>query len=184
LRAGIPTIIKPFFGDQFFWADRVEALDVGSGVRKLTVDNLAEALRTATTDVKQIEKAKLLGQKIRAENGVDKAVEAIYRDLEYARSLIKQPSTPGQDDGDLGPRKVDETPDRSESAKSDWSMLSGSEGDGVERPPPVGINRGGSPTPIHGASKRASITGALSALSSAMPKTSIMRKVSADAVTR
>lgn len=24
LRAGRPTVIKPFFGDQFFWADRVE----------------------------------------------------------------------------------------------------------------------------------------------------------------
>lgn len=24
LRAGIPTVIKPFFGDQFFWASRVQ----------------------------------------------------------------------------------------------------------------------------------------------------------------
>lgn len=24
LRAGVPTIIKPFFGDQFFWAARVQ----------------------------------------------------------------------------------------------------------------------------------------------------------------
>lgn len=24
LRAGVPTIIKPFFGDQFFWAERVQ----------------------------------------------------------------------------------------------------------------------------------------------------------------
>ena len=36
LRAGIPTIIKPFFGDQFFNADRVEAIGVGSCVRRLT----------------------------------------------------------------------------------------------------------------------------------------------------
>lgn len=28
LRAGIPTIIKPWFGDQFFWASRVEKLGV------------------------------------------------------------------------------------------------------------------------------------------------------------
>ncbi|KAF9519924.1 glycosyltransferase family 1 protein [Hydnum rufescens UP504] len=92
LRAGIPTIIKPFFGDQFFWADRVEALGIGSGVRKLTVDSLTEALRSATTDPKQIERARLVGEAIRAENGVTNAVEAIYRDLEYARSLIKRPS--------------------------------------------------------------------------------------------
>lgn len=64
-KAGIPTIIKPFFGDQFFWADRVEALGVGSGVRRLTVESLTEALRTATTDPKQVARAKLLGEQIR-----------------------------------------------------------------------------------------------------------------------
>ncbi|KAI8995413.1 hypothetical protein BD414DRAFT_435240 [Trametes punicea] len=89
LRAGIPTIIKPFFGDQFFWADRVEALGVGAAVRKLTVESLAQALREATTNVKQIERARIVGEQIRAENGVATAIEAIYRDLEYARSLIK-----------------------------------------------------------------------------------------------
>ncbi|KAI0670202.1 hypothetical protein C8Q78DRAFT_174503 [Trametes maxima] len=89
LRAGIPTIIKPFFGDQFFWADRVEALGVGAAVRKLTVDSLSHALHDATTNQKQIERAKVVGEQIRAENGVAVAIEAIYRDLEYARSLIK-----------------------------------------------------------------------------------------------
>ena len=64
--AGIPTIIKPFFGDQFFWADRVEALGIGSGVRKLTVENLAEAFVTATTDQRQIARAKLVGEQIRS----------------------------------------------------------------------------------------------------------------------
>lgn len=64
--AGIPTIIRPFFGDQFFWADRVEALGVGSGVRKLTVDTLTDALIAATTNHKQIARAKLIGEQIRA----------------------------------------------------------------------------------------------------------------------
>ena len=79
--AGIPTIILPFFGDQFFWADRVEVLGVGSGMRKLTQDHLTAALKTATTDEKQIRKAKALGEEIRDEKGVEKAIEAIYRDL-------------------------------------------------------------------------------------------------------
>ena len=106
--AGIPTIVKPFFGDQFFWADRVEALGIGSAVRKLTVQSMADALVAATTDQKQIQRAKEIGEQIRAvslysavcppdtdgfhylqENGVATAIEAIYRDLEYARSLIK-----------------------------------------------------------------------------------------------
>ncbi|KAL1740244.1 hypothetical protein HDZ31DRAFT_21224, partial [Schizophyllum fasciatum] len=52
---------------------------------------LTDALRAATTDVKQIDKAKVVGEKIRSENGVGTAIESIYRDLEYARSLIKAP---------------------------------------------------------------------------------------------
>lgn len=66
LVAGIPTIIKPFFGDQFFWADRVEALGIGSAVRKLTVQSLSDALIAATTDSKQIQRAKDIGEQIRA----------------------------------------------------------------------------------------------------------------------
>ena len=86
-----PTIIKPFFGDQAFWAERVESLNVGSAVRKLTTDHLADALRTATQDSKQIAKAKVVGEMIRKECGVAVAIESIYRDLEYAKSIIKPP---------------------------------------------------------------------------------------------
>ncbi|KAF8213503.1 hypothetical protein K438DRAFT_1902562 [Mycena galopus ATCC 62051] len=100
LRAGIPTIIRPFFGDQFFWADRVEALGVGSGVRKLTVDTLTDAFISATTDIKQIDRARLIGEGIRAEDGVATAIESIYRDMEYARSLIKRVVPDSDDDED------------------------------------------------------------------------------------
>lgn len=44
----------------------MEALGVGSGVRKLTVDSLADALLAATEDSKQIARAKLIGEQIRA----------------------------------------------------------------------------------------------------------------------
>lgn len=70
LRAGLPTVIKPFFGDQFFNADRVEAANLGSSVRKLTVDTLSKALKDATADEKQIANAKSVGEKIRNEDGV------------------------------------------------------------------------------------------------------------------
>ena len=63
--AGIPTIIKPFFGDQHFWADRVEALGIGSAVRKLTVQTLSDALVAATTDQKQIQRAARVGEQVR-----------------------------------------------------------------------------------------------------------------------
>lgn len=58
-------------------------------VRKLTSDGLAAALIQITTDTKMKEKALLLGKKIRSENGVENAIEYIYRDLEYARKRIK-----------------------------------------------------------------------------------------------
>ncbi|KAI5475372.1 hypothetical protein MNV49_001476 [Pseudohyphozyma bogoriensis] len=91
LRAGLPTIIKPFFGDQHFYADRVATLGIGSAVRNLTVETLASAISTAVTDEKQIARAHLAGEMIRKEDGVGKAIECIYRDLEYARSLIPPP---------------------------------------------------------------------------------------------
>ncbi|KAJ3786365.1 glycosyltransferase family 1 protein [Lentinula aff. detonsa] len=139
LRAGIPTIIKPFFGDQFFWADRVEALGVGSGIRRLTVDSLTDALRIATTDPKQISRAKVLGEQIRKENGVDTAIESIYRDMDYARSLIKRQIALGSEgaDTDIENSTVrDKQPSSAEpksgyssngsvhGAPSDWSVIS------------------------------------------------------------
>jgi sterol 3beta-glucosyltransferase len=50
-------------------------------VRKLTSESLAEALRKATSDEKQIAKARVVGEMIRKENGVMRAIEAVYRDL-------------------------------------------------------------------------------------------------------
>ncbi|KAF8592020.1 glycosyltransferase family 1 protein [Ramaria rubella] len=132
LRAGIPTIIKPFFGDQFFWSDRVEALGIGSSVRKLTVENLTAALLAATTDIKQISRAKIIGQTIRSEDGVGKAVESIYRDLEYARSLIKRVddfdldthSSPSRPSSRTAPTySYSGSPPR-RPASEDWSVIS------------------------------------------------------------
>lgn len=90
LRAGLPTVVKPYFGDQFFWGQQIESLGVGSCVRQLTADNLAAALITATTNTKQIERARKLGEQIRSEDGIGNAIKAIYRDLDYARSRVKR----------------------------------------------------------------------------------------------
>ncbi|BEI92944.1 uncharacterized protein CcaverHIS019_0505720 [Cutaneotrichosporon cavernicola] len=115
LRAGIPTIIKPFFGDQFFWAERVESLGVGTGLRQLTYEGLARALVEATTNERQIAKAKIVGQTIRAEDGVQRAIEAIYRDLEYARSLIPHEEDPYSIRAGL-PLTLSRTPSRQDSS--------------------------------------------------------------------
>lgn len=44
----------------------MEALGVGTGVRKLTVASLTEALISATTDHKQVERARVVGEQIRS----------------------------------------------------------------------------------------------------------------------
>ncbi|KAF9970576.1 Sterol 3-beta-glucosyltransferase [Actinomortierella ambigua] len=85
LRAGVPTVIKPFFGDQFFWAQRVEEAGVGVWCHDLTVRKLTAALTAITTDEKMIKRAQMMGEKIRSEDGVGKAVEMFYHDLAEAK---------------------------------------------------------------------------------------------------
>ncbi|KAI0317501.1 hypothetical protein OF83DRAFT_1058536 [Amylostereum chailletii] len=78
LRAGLPTLIRPWFGDQFFWASRVQKLGAGLKVSSLRSNEFADALIKATTDRVMKEKAASIGQRIREEDGVRTAIEAIY----------------------------------------------------------------------------------------------------------
>ena len=80
LRAGVPSILIPFFGDQAFWAERVRALGVGPEPiprRKLTAERLAGAIRQAVTDEALRRRAVELGATIRAEDGVGRAAAII-----------------------------------------------------------------------------------------------------------
>lgn len=82
LSAGVPTIVVPHFGDQYYWGRRVAELGVGPEpiVRKrLSAERLAAALSTALHDSGMREQAASLGAKISAEDGVKKAVEVIGR---------------------------------------------------------------------------------------------------------
>ncbi|KAJ3417456.1 Sterol 3-beta-glucosyltransferase [Chytridiales sp. JEL 0842] len=90
IRAGVPTAVRPYFGDQYFWADRVQELGIGCSFRKFTKDKLAWALSTITSDPKMRERARLLGEKVRAENGVETAIQCIHRDLDFAHSRIRK----------------------------------------------------------------------------------------------
>ncbi len=65
LRAGIPTIIRPFFGDQFFFGSRVEDLGVGICLKKWGAKSFARALWEATNSTRMITKARVLGEEIR-----------------------------------------------------------------------------------------------------------------------
>jgi sterol 3beta-glucosyltransferase len=81
LRAGIPSIVTPFApNDQWAWAERVAKLGVGPSVpciQKLTAKQLAQAIQTAVSDAALRARAATLGEKIRAEDGLSRAVEII-----------------------------------------------------------------------------------------------------------
>ncbi|KAL2415401.1 Sterol 3-beta-glucosyltransferase [Exophiala dermatitidis] len=118
LRAGVPTVIKPFFGDQFFFGSRVEDLGVGICLKKVNVSVFSRALWEATHSERMIVKARLLGEQIRKENGVQTAIQAIYRDLEYAKSLIKpSPAAQGAAASAAG------EPDDGEEIEENWTFI-------------------------------------------------------------
>ena len=80
LWAGIPSIVTPFMGDQPFWGQRVYELGVGPRPiprRRLTADRLAESIHCAVSDMEMRKRAAGLGERIRAENGIARAVEVM-----------------------------------------------------------------------------------------------------------
>jgi UDP:flavonoid glycosyltransferase YjiC (YdhE family) len=84
LYAGVPSVVIPILSDQPFWGERVHQLGVGTKPiprAKLTATNLAAAITEATTNQAIQEKAAVLGTKIRAENGVSSALNAIKQFL-------------------------------------------------------------------------------------------------------
>ena len=84
LRAGVPSIIIPFFGDQPFWGQRIADLGVGTKPiprKKLTAEKLANAIREVVTNQEMRQRAERLGKQIQSENGIKSAVE-IFNKLE------------------------------------------------------------------------------------------------------
>ncbi|KAF1940755.1 hypothetical protein EJ02DRAFT_406049 [Clathrospora elynae] len=120
LRAGIPTIIKPFFGDQYFFAQRVEDMGVGVWLKKVNTSVFSRALWEVTNSQRMIVKAKVLGQKIRKENGTQVAIQTIYRELDRARSLIKKQT------------KHDD--DHTDEFEEDWTIIEDGEEIDVSHP--------------------------------------------------
>jgi len=81
-RAGVPALTLPFLFDQFFWGACIEALGVGPPhipFRRLTGNQLAEAIDRLLRDGEMRRRASALGEKIRAEDGVLNGVHVIER---------------------------------------------------------------------------------------------------------
>jgi UDP:flavonoid glycosyltransferase YjiC (YdhE family) len=82
LRAGVPSIITPFIGDQFAWAEQVVKRGAGppaGPAKQLTAEKLARRIQLAVHDAGLRERAAALGEKVRAEDGVAAAVAVIER---------------------------------------------------------------------------------------------------------
>ncbi len=82
LRAGVPSVLVPHMGDQPLWARRVMELGVGPHPiprRQLTAGRLAAAITRAVTDQGMQARATALGERIRNENGVGRAIGIIER---------------------------------------------------------------------------------------------------------
>ncbi len=80
LRAGVPNVVVPWFGDQFFWGWRVQELGAGPkpiSRNKLTTAKLVGAIQQAVSDDAIKRKAAQLGRRIRAEDGIGNAVRLI-----------------------------------------------------------------------------------------------------------
>ncbi|CAO1946708.1 unnamed protein product [Urochloa humidicola] len=83
LIAGCPTTVVPFFGDQFFWSERVHARGVGPApipIAALTVEALSNAIRFML-DPEVKSRALDLAIAIGNEDGVAAAVDAFHRHL-------------------------------------------------------------------------------------------------------
>lgn len=80
LRAGKPSIIVPFFGDQPFWGRRMHELGLSCKPipqKKLTVEKLVIAIKNVLSNPNIVKKAKDLGEKTRQEDGIGNTVAII-----------------------------------------------------------------------------------------------------------
>lgn len=84
-RAGLPSVVVPFFADQLGWAKILHQLGVSPEPiprKELAVEPLAAAITMATNHSLMQQKAAQLGMKMRSENGVEQAVSIISQLLQ------------------------------------------------------------------------------------------------------
>lgn len=87
LRAGVPSIITPFFGDQPYWGQRIFELGVGPKPipkKYLDSEKLSNSISIAVRDIDIRERAAELGSKIRKQDGVTAAVQVLERNFNSA----------------------------------------------------------------------------------------------------
>jgi sterol 3beta-glucosyltransferase len=94
LRAGVPSLVIPHMADQPYWARRLHELGVSVAPLKrheLSIELLVERLTLLLNDATIRSRAAALGEQIRAERGVDNAVEWLQT---YISKLAQQQPQP------------------------------------------------------------------------------------------
>ncbi|KAL5619477.1 hypothetical protein FOVSG1_001699 [Fusarium oxysporum f. sp. vasinfectum] len=84
IKAGKPTLVVPFFGDQPFWGAMIARANAGPDpipYKQLTAEKLAEAINFCVKP-ETLEQAKVLGQKIREERGTDVGGKSFHDHLD------------------------------------------------------------------------------------------------------
>jgi UDP:flavonoid glycosyltransferase YjiC (YdhE family) len=80
-RASVPSIVTPFAGDQFFWAERLRQAGVAPAAadgRRPNAEAFARALDAVATAPMR-DRARALGEAMRAENGIADAIRTLER---------------------------------------------------------------------------------------------------------
>ncbi len=90
LKAGAPSVVIPFFADQFFWGRRLCSLGIGAAPiprKELTVESLEKAIRSVLDSRTMTTRARSMAGAINAENGVTAAVKVVE---DYLRSTTRR----------------------------------------------------------------------------------------------
>lgn len=86
VRAGKPTVIVPFFGDQPFWGAMIDRAGAGPApipYKDITAEKLSQAIMQALKP-QTLEKAQSLGRKIAEERGSDMGGKSFHDHLDLS----------------------------------------------------------------------------------------------------
>ena len=84
IKAGKPTLVVPFFGDQPFWGSMISKAKAGPEpipYKQLTAEKLAEAIKFCLEPT-TLEQANVLGERIREEKGTDVGGQSFHDHLD------------------------------------------------------------------------------------------------------
>jgi len=81
--ASKPTIVVPFFGDQFFWGERIKETGIGNSIpfSTLTAKTLSSLIMTMLSDTTIKVKVSQIAENLKKEDGIKEAINFFYRYL-------------------------------------------------------------------------------------------------------